>query len=81
MNVEKNIKSEAAIVTNFSYKLRDGGHVDHYRFDREGVDQDLHRISEDARLWNGKGSVLVDCPFGGIGDKLSISLSSNDHFN
>ena len=38
MNVEKNINTEAAIVTNSSYKLRDGEHIVHYKFDREGVD-------------------------------------------
>nr|CCA26855.1 AlNc14C422G11538 [Albugo laibachii Nc14] len=34
MNVKINIKIEAAIATNFSYELRDGGHVVHYKFDR-----------------------------------------------
>ena len=38
MNVEKNTNTGAAIVTNSSYKLREGGHVVHYKFDRRGVD-------------------------------------------
>nr|CCA26856.1 AlNc14C422G11538 [Albugo laibachii Nc14] len=37
MNVKINIKIEAAIATNFSYELRDGGHVVHYKFDRVGT--------------------------------------------
>ena len=38
MNVEKNINTEADIVTNSSYKLREGRHVVHYKIDRGGFD-------------------------------------------
>ena len=38
MDVKIIIRTEAGVVTNFSYKLRDGGHVVQYRFDREGMD-------------------------------------------
>ena len=86
MSVDKKLNTEAsikgyAIVTNSSYKLRDGRHVVPYKFDREGVAKDLHGISEQATLRKGKGGALFDCPFKGIGDKLSISLSNNDHIN
>ena len=76
VNIEAAIKGYA-VVTKSSYKLRDGRQVVHYKCDRGGVDRKRHGILEESRMRKGKGSVLVDCPFRGIGRQENGEASNH----
>ena len=76
VNIETAVNGYAA-VNKSSYKLRDGRNVIQYKCDRGGVDRNRHGISEEHRMRNGKGSVLIDCPFRAMRPKEKCKASNH----